>query len=96
MGNNICAPCPKCGSENGHAVFGRRHLSSIVINVAYTDYGVRCDDCGYEVSGCMTEHQAIRKWNLESKKRRVKDESFISDSDIIANGDRGSKIKHTI
>ena len=73
MENKICALCPKCGSKNGHAVFGRRHLSSIAINVSYTDYGVRCDDCGYEVSGCMTEHQAIRKWNLESKKRSVKE-----------------------
>ena len=79
MGNKICAPCPKCGSKNGHAVFGRRHLSSIAINVSYTDYGVRCDDCGYEVSGCMTEYQAIRKWNLESKKRSVKEKQENAD-----------------
>ena len=63
MGNKTYAPCPKCGSENGHAVFSRKHLSSIAINVAYTDYGVRCDDCGYEVSGYMTENQAIKAWN---------------------------------
>ena len=68
MENKIYAPCPKCGSENGHSVFGRRHLNSIAINVAYTDYGVRCDDCGYEVSGCMTENQAIREWNLSSER----------------------------
>lgn len=74
MENKTYAPCPKCGSENGHALFGRRHLISIVTSIAYTDYGVRCDDCGYEVRGCMTENQAIRKWNLESKKRRAGDE----------------------
>ena len=68
MESKIYAPCPKCGSENVHLYFGRRHLDSIAINVAYTDYGVRCDDCGYEVSGCMTENQAIRKWNLSSER----------------------------
>ena len=61
-------PCPKCGSENGLATFSRRHFRSIAVNITYTDYGVRCDDCGYEVSGCVTENQAIKKWNLENRK----------------------------
>ena len=68
IGNEIYAPCPNCGSENGHVVFCRRHASSIAINVAYTSYGVRCDDCGYEVSGFTTKNQAIREWNLSNKR----------------------------
>lgn len=74
MGNKTCAPCPKCGSENVHLYFGRRHLDSIAINVAYTDYGVRCDDCGYAVSGYMTETLAIRIWNLENDRWVKEDE----------------------
>lgn len=63
----IYAPCPKCGSENGHAVCSRRHLSSITINVSYTDYGIRCGDCGFEASGYLTKNQAIKAWNRRAK-----------------------------
>jgi len=76
MSNNLC-PCPKCKSDKAQAVFNRKHMNNIMINISYTDYGVRCDDCGYEVSGCMTEYQAIRKWNLECKRRRAKHDQNI-------------------
>ena len=63
---DILYPCPKCKSSDAQSVFCRKHMNSIVINVSYSDYGVRCDDCGYEVHGYMSEKQAVRIWNLES------------------------------
>ena len=56
-------PCPKCKSDNGHAVIRRHRHSSLLVCIAYTDYGVRCDDCGYEIKGYMTEGSAIEAWN---------------------------------
>lgn len=67
MSNNL-HPCPKCKSDKAQAVFNRKHMNSIMINISYTDYGVRCDDCGYEIRGYMTEWQAVRMWNLKSAK----------------------------
>lgn len=71
--SEILYPCPKCKSSNAQSVFCRKHMNSIVINVSYSDYGVRCDDCGYEVHGYMSEGQAVRIWNLESVRALRKD-----------------------
>ena len=64
-------PCPKCGSENGHAVFSRRHLSSIAINIGYTDYGVlKYQMCisSMPAAGCTEkmrkEFWKINRWEI--------------------------------
>ena len=63
MSKQDLKPCPKCGSANAQSIFCTRHFSSMLINLAYTDYGVRCDDCGYEIHGYMHEAKAIEAWN---------------------------------
>ena len=54
-------PCPNCGSSNGQAIFRTRYVNRMV-GFSGTDYGVRCDDCGYEVRGYMFMRKAVEAW----------------------------------
>lgn len=60
MSDNL-KPCPKCKSNNGQAVLSRRFSNRMNMS----DFIIRCDDCGYELSGFVTEEAAIRAWNIE-------------------------------
>ena len=77
--SDILYPCPKCKSCNAQAVFKRKRTNSIVMCLQYTDYGIRCDDCGYEVHGYMSEKQAVRIWNFESVRNLQKDGEGLED-----------------
>ncbi len=53
-------PCPKCHSDNGHSILTRRYSNCFATG---NSYYIRCDDCGYEIGGGITEQGAVKIWN---------------------------------
>jgi len=61
---NELKPCPKCKSNNGQAILQRRYSNRFASG---SDYMLRCDDCGYEIKGFVTEEAAIKAWNRRAE-----------------------------
>ena len=59
-------PCPKCGSKFiavGSTRIGNRFASA-------KKYYVRCEECGYKITNCISELGAVKTWNKESENER--------------------------
>lgn len=65
-------PCPNCKSYDCRIIYHTHHVRAMILTLSYTDYGVRCDNCGLEINGYLQEASAVVAWNRRTADERTK------------------------